>query len=479
MSSVLRVPHNAFVQAEVTESALLIDARTYYCTVYRALEQAQSYVVVSGWQFDSGVKLLRGEDAAAALRPVKFLDYLAALCAERPKLTVYVLAWDFSLVYATQRESEQREKFTAAHTGIRFEWDAHPTLTGSHHQKFLVVDGQVGFLGGIDLCDARWDDCTHHAHNPDRVNVSGDPCKPYHDVQAAFSGPIVSSLVDLFVERWARVTNERLELAKATCVEARFDLKRLSNGEAEAISATHAALSRTQADSRAEAVFIGEILHLFADAIGSAQRLIYAETQYFTSRSLARILVARISDVRLPKLDIVVVMPHGADTGLERLALADAQDGVLLEVLDAAREHGHAMHVVYPASHDAQGGEHSTFIHSKLLIVDDRLLIVGSANFTERSVALDTELSMTWECGDARDPLGRCIRTIRTRLLAEHSGLSASEFDLEEGLCRKLGTLLETGNTRLRKRAVDEPGPLGPLLAEMFDAGESELTRSA
>ncbi|HEX3854100.1 MAG TPA: hypothetical protein VHW01_24220, partial [Polyangiaceae bacterium] len=63
---------------------------------------------------------------------------------------------------------------------------------------------------------------------------------------------------------------------------ARFDLEQLSDGCAEHIGATHAALSRTQVDERADPPRIGESFALFSDAIGSAERLIYAETQYFT-----------------------------------------------------------------------------------------------------------------------------------------------------------------------------------------------------
>lgn len=479
MKPIVRVPKNALVVAEADESALLIDGRAYYRTVYHAIERARSFVVVSGWQFDSAVPLLRGEDAALATRPVKLLEFLSALCDERPELTIYILAWDFSFVYAQDRESNQREKFMAAHPRIRFEWDAHPELTGSHHQKFVVVDGLIGFAGGIDLCDARWDDCTHHADNPQRVNVSGQPCKPYHDLQAAFTGPIVHSVLELFLERWARATDERLVLTEVPGAQAPFDLQTLSGGNAEVVCTKRAALSRTQADSRAEPALVGEILQLYSDAIAAAERLIYIETQYFTSRSLARSFHERMADKAMPKLEIVLVMPRGADSALEKMVLEDAQDGVLRSVMEAASEHGHGMCAMYPVARDAQGGEHPTFIHSKLLIVDDQLLIVGSANMTERSVALDSELTITWEAEDENDELVDCIRHIRTRLLAEHSGLAASEFELQQGLVAQLAALVDQKSTRLRARPVGATGPLGSVLAEVFDAGHTGLTRGA
>jgi phosphatidylserine/phosphatidylglycerophosphate/cardiolipin synthase-like enzyme len=390
------------------------------------------------------------------------------------------VAWDFSLIYAKDRESHQREKFTETSARIRFEWDAHPDISGSHHQKFAVVDGAIGFVGGIDLCDARWDDCEHLTDDPDRVNVVGDPCKPYHDVQACFTGPIVTSLLDVFSERWQRACGERLHLPLPDAkTSARFDVQRLSHGTAEPICAKYAALSRTQVDSRATPERIGEILSLFADAIASAQGLIYAETQYFTSRSVGKVLLERMRDATLPKLEVVVILPHGADTPMEKFALEDTQEGVLLEALAAARDHGHAMRLLYPASRSADGSETATFIHSKILIVDDRLLLVGSPNFTERSVALDTELAITWECASEDDALRHCIRDVRTKLLAEHSGAPEREFTEPRGLCAKLDTLLARGNTRLRVREVHAPGPLGAVLAPLFDPGDSELTTEA
>jgi len=479
MKRVLEVPRNAFVEAGVEQSALLIDARNYYKTVYRALELAENYVIISGWQFDSGVKLLRGADAERTRYPVELLAFLGALCEERPKLRIFLLAWEFSFVYARERESEQAEKFNAKHPNIHFQWDPHPSISASHHQKFVVVDGALGFIGGIDLCDARWDDCDHRVHHPDRVNVVGDPCKPYHDVQAGFAGELVASLVELFAERWQRVSDERLELPPADSrVRSRYDLQLLSEGNGELIGSTRAALSRTQVDTRATPARVGEVLALFADAIGAARGLIYAETQYFTSRSVAQILLDRMHDVTLPKLQIVVFLPHAADTPMEKLALEDTQEDVLKALLEGARETGHELRLLYPASRNSDGTETATFIHSKILIVDDRLLMVGSPNFTERSVALDTEIAISWECASEEDGLSRCIRNIRGKLLAEHSGVPESEWLMRAGLCARIDALITRADTRLRYREVIEAGPFGPMLAGIFDPGDSALTDS-
>ncbi len=470
---VLSVPETAFVSAKIEQSGVLIDAEAYYGTLYRACEQAERFVLISGWQFETGFKLLRGAAELSATRPVKFLEFLNALCDARPELRIYLLAWQYSFVYAHDREPDQKAKFTGKNPRISFAWDPHPAVEGSHHQKFVVVDGALAFLGGIDLCDARWDDCEHRAENTERVNVTGDPCKPYHDVQACFTGPLVKSVSEIFCERWGRATDRHLELPAAS--RRRFELTALSDGVLEPVHVQHAALSRTQLDVRAESGPITEIRSLFASAIASAERLIYAETQYFTSRTIARLLLERLRDEARSKLEIVIVLPHGADTKMEKLALGDTEEGVLAEVLSVARATGHELRLIYPASRDSSGSETATFIHSKILIVDDRLLMVGSPNWTERSVALDTELAITWECASVAGA-SDCVRGIRTRLLAEHSGRSAAEFELISGLCQKLDALIAAGSTRLRKREVGDSSPLGALLGELFDPAAAEAS---
>ena len=386
--------------------------------------------------------------------PVTLLKFLHALCEERPKLSIYVLAWDFSFAYLSEREWLQGLKFEySSNPRVRFEWDTHPVAGASHHQKFVVVDGAVGFLGGIDICDARWDDCDHRRHNPQRVNLAGEPCKPYHDVQAAITGEAARPLVDVFVERWQRATGERLELAPASAeTRARFDLTQLSEGRAEPICVKSAAFSRTQQDTRADPAEIDELRQLLGDALRAAERLIYAETQYFTSRSIAAVLIERMRDERLPKLEIVVCMPHGADSPKEKLALGDTQEAMLHALVETARQTGHELRLLYSATRNEDGSETPTFIHAKLLIVDDQLLMVGSPNLTERSIGLDTEIAVTWQCNGEDQESRDCIRNIRTRLLAEHSGLAAKRARLPARIVRE-------------NRSVDRPREQSPQAA--------------
>jgi phosphatidylserine/phosphatidylglycerophosphate/cardiolipin synthase-like enzyme len=115
------------------------------------------FILLSGWQFDSGVPLLRGPDVPAGAE-VRFLKFLNGLCDQKAALHIYILAWDFHLVFAHEREWMQRVLFHwMTNPRFRFRFHNNPVAGSSHHQKFVVVDGALAFVGGMDLCEARWD----------------------------------------------------------------------------------------------------------------------------------------------------------------------------------------------------------------------------------------------------------------------------------------------------------------------------------
>jgi hypothetical protein len=59
---IIKLGQNAWRRVHAADTGVLVDAADYYSAVYWAVSRAQSYVLMSGWQFDSGVPLLRGAD---------------------------------------------------------------------------------------------------------------------------------------------------------------------------------------------------------------------------------------------------------------------------------------------------------------------------------------------------------------------------------------------------------------------------------
>jgi phospholipase D1/2 len=434
---ILSLGRNAWTQPRAEGCGLLVDARDYYVAFYRAALQARRSILLSGWQFDRGVQLLRGEDVALAAPlggEVRLLKLLDRLCRLRPQLEVYVLAWDFHVVFALEREWMQQLYFHwATHERLRFRFDdCHPP-GGCHHQKFVVIDGWLSFLGGIDLCEARWDDRRHLAHNPARLS-RGKPQKPYHDVQAYFSGRAVADdLTDLFRERWKRTGGDPIRLQRAPLPAG---TRRYRPRNALPLPPGPVALSRTDPRKTARTSAF-EIRTQLEDAIAAAERLIYIENQYFSSRRLCESLERRLRAGgpagRRPPLEVVFVLNQRAEAVKEEIAVGLRQAHNMEHLRKVAAETGHKLGAYYSVAdgQDRNGKgrrkEKATYIHSKLVVVDDRYLTVGSANFTNRSMDLDTELNASWETLPGQDPtLVRAIRRARVSLLAEHLGVEGA-----------------------------------------------------
>jgi phospholipase D1/2 len=87
--------------------------------------------------------------------------------------------------------------------------------------------------------------------------------------------------------------------------------------------------------------------------------------------------------------------------------------------------------------------------------VDDRLLSVGSANCTNRSMSFDSELNVSWEDENEQGAVSAAIARVRGSLLCEHAGIEhQTALERIEGLTARLDALV--GRTRLRARAVPE-----------------------
>jgi phospholipase D1/2 len=456
MPSILAPPRNCWSVARADRAGLLVDASDYYAAFYEAALEARRYILMSGWQFDSTVELLRAENigiAKAAAAPTTLLAFLNHLCETQPALEIDILAWDFHVVLAFEREWMQRILFHwKTHERLRFHFDSCHPSGGCHHQKFVVIDGHTAFLGGIDLCEDRWDDRQHLADNPRRISRK-KPQKPYHDAQAYLAGTeAVRPLTELFCERWRCAGMEPLALPSTLDSTAS---PREPKG-ALVLPAGKLAFSRTDPqDEKLGAV--RQVAEMFGDAIDSAERLIYLETQYFSSREIRARLERRMRARDRSKLQIVVVVNARAEAIKEQVAVGLRQTENLFRLRRVAAEAGHAFGCYFslsdPPAQSPDTEMQRTYIHTKLVLVDDRVLSVGSANLTNRSMGLDTELQVTWDAGHHESPeeLTARIRAVRVSLLSEHTGVhGGDDFAEVDDLVARLDGVAERADSRLR-----------------------------
>ena len=449
-------------------SGVLVDGHDFYRAVFEACCKAERSIVMAGWQFESTVELLRGDEATGCGRPTKLVEFLTALCDERPELEVHILAWEASPVFALEREPLQRLLFTLrGHRRIHFKMDnAHP-FGASHHQKLLVVDRSVAFLGGMDLCNGRWDDRHHCADQPQRCGQTGKTYAPYHDVQSYVTGDAVDTLRAWFRERW-RLANGK-PFAERELPRRDFAIRPTFDVAARSIGLTRT-LPRTDDPPRAG---VKELYELHKRAIASAQRVIYVENQYFSSDEIGRAFERRMRQGP-PLLDIVIVLPEKSAGFKERISIGVYQARILERLGEVAKQTGHRLGVYYTAARGEQG-DLPVFIHAKVLAVDDRFLLVSSANLSNRSMGFDTELGLAWEAPEPTESL----RYARVSLLREHAGVHEGLVE-STGLVDELDAIARAGEHRLRmhrRNADEKPGwLLSKLIPDdsMFDPDDPQ-----
>jgi len=455
--SILRPGHNCWRLARASRASVLIDAAAYFAALRDSLLQARHSVLIVGWDIDSRTRLPRhdGDDQA----PEDLRGLLCWLVQRRPRLQVHILLWDYTVLYAPDRELLPRLQLnwrTPARIRVCLD-DALP-VGACRHQKIVVVDGCVAYCGGIDLTVGRWDTPAHAPRDPRRVLPDGASYAPRHDAQMLLEGEAAAAIGELVRARWddAACTGPQPPQAPGRSVWPR--------AVAADFSAVQAGLARTEAPF-GEHRQVREIETLVCEAIAAARTRIYAENQYFTAGSVADALVERLR--RDPPCEVALVGPEAPRGWLEQKTMGYGRR----HFVHRLREGGvmDRVRMVYPAVRDGERA-HGVLVHAKTLIVDDRLLITGSANLNNRSMGLDGELNVAIEARD-RDQRRR-IAGVRDALLGEHLGLEIGRVaaGLERG---SMFALIDArdGGARALLPMPEDPAPdeLGEILYGVSD----------
>jgi phosphatidylserine/phosphatidylglycerophosphate/cardiolipin synthase-like enzyme len=174
---------------------------------------------------------------------------------------------------------------------------------------------------------------------------------------------------------------------------------------------------------------------------------------------------------------VILILNMQAETLKEEVAVGLAQAKVITDLRKAAQGTSHRLGIYYtvPLTRGDAEPERATYIHSKLMIVDDRFLTVGSANLTNRSACLDTEINVSVETEDAGDVLGQSIAHIRQSLIAEHLGASPAHGAM--GLVPMLEDLARRRQGRLRLHPSPTESELAVL--EVIDPQQLPFDPSA
>ncbi|WP_439363014.1 VTT domain-containing protein [Bradyrhizobium sp. DASA03005] len=419
--------------------AVLNDAAAYFAALREALLEAQDLVYIIGWDIHSRTRLVGAAGRADDGLPEELGPFLRALVQRRPALRINILVWDFVSFYASEREWNSAAKFIADTDGrVRFHLDATLPFGSAQHQKIVCVDGSLAFVGGLDLTIRRWDTSDHRADNAMRCDPQRKPYPPFHDVQCLVDGEAAEQLFALAEQRW-RAAGQQVDERRA-----------LRNGRWPAsvpVEAEHlpVGIARTEVVCPAGST-IREVERSFIAAIRSATSFVYIENQFTSATRMASELAEQMR--RVPSLRVLVVAPKLHSSWLESQAMQNGR-GAFIDCFSAAGI-ADRIRFVYPVSRSGNK-EAAVMVHSKLMVVDDRILRIGSANLNNRSMGADSECDLIFEAEseEHRD----FIASVRRRLIAHFCGLDEhSVTQNEHGLFAVLDQVSKTGGAKtLRK----------------------------
>jgi phosphatidylserine/phosphatidylglycerophosphate/cardiolipin synthase-like enzyme/uncharacterized membrane protein YdjX (TVP38/TMEM64 family) len=449
-ATIVQPGRNCWREERADRFKCIQDAADYFQLARRAMLGAERTIFILGWDILSAADLAPGTAPADA--PTRLGDLVTFVAHRNPHLRCYILIWDYGSLYTLERDPFSRWKFGwRTPRNVHFGFDDHHPVGGCHHQKIVVVDDQLAFCGGIDLTGHRWDTSAHRVDEPLRISPTGASYCPYHEVHAMMSGPTAAALGELARERWRAVGNAHMPPASSSPASDLWPRNVAPDFEHVKI-----AIARTMPASDAQPA-IRECEALYTDSIARAERRIYIESQYFTNAVLANAIADRLKSPDGP--EVIVVVPLKCEGWLERNTMGALRDNVCRDLI-AADTHKR-LRIVCPMA--SRSRDVATFVHSKVAIIDDVLLRIGSANFSRRSMGVDTECDVAIDAAGDRTACEGVERVFH-RLLGEHLGMT--DDDVRRGVAA-------AGSVGAR---IDERGVADRTLVRVqFAAEESGL----
>ena len=535
-----RYRHDSFVPARNNCVARwFIDGENYMSAVADAIEAAEKEILITAWQINPEIFMKRPDSGVDSLE--WRLDKILLRKANQGVQVCILLYWETKPLL--DLGSDHAVKLLGEHRNIEIR--RHPdALSGiqhpetlfrwSHHEKMVIVDRSIAFIGGIDLCYGRWDTRYHELMDNFNIHPAVDESKasesklegsierkyarwigkdyrntfynkenqttwdkpfedyrgvekneiprmPWHDVSCAFKGEVVQDAVRHFIDRYKGLVSVNFQSVfkllpnifpprKSTAEEIVFTF-----GEHNVNIQFLRSVGKWSAGQEREA----SILNAYLDAIRNAKHFIYIENQFFISsqegfwrkvqNQIQSALVERIVRAHKAgeKFHVIVMIPlkpefpgdwdssdfNGdalrAVTFWNQATICHGEDSLFkkLEKENITEDIAMNYSSVYSLRkyHLIEGNfvTEIVYVHSNIMIVDDRVAIIGSANINDRSMQgeRDSEVAVIIEDLDMLDgkmngvdfKVGTFAHSLRCDLFKEHLGLlddNEDEFEI-------------------------------------------------
>lgn len=407
-----------WARARADRMGVMIDSAAYFRAALDALDQAKRSVWLIGWTFDPRTEL----DPRDTERDTRIGTVLKTLANERPELDIRILVWNAGgLAHLARRFQPALARGWFSGSNVHFATDSTLSFGAAMHRKLLVVDDSLAFCPNDDIAVNRWDDPHHLDHNKLRRLPSGRPGPPWHANHVVLDGDAAARLGDVARAGWYHATGEGVTGED----ERRTDL--WPEGLSPLLTDTEVTLTGTDPSGEIGDPQAG-LEHALA-AIRAARRTIYAETTYLTAPPLREALAERLQEPNGP--EVVLITGRHAPSFFDR-AVMDPPRNLFLHRLTEADVHDR-LSLLSPRTEKGK----MIRVHAKLLIIDDRLIRVGSFNFANRSSGYDPECDVVAEAEDEAP-----LRDLRHRLIAHFLGLEAEQVARAERATGSIGTAI-------------------------------------
>ena len=416
-------------------------SRDYFSSLAGVFPKAQKRILIVGWSFDDRIRLIRDNDTGPT--GPELGDLLLFIAREKPSVRIDLCIWKPpSLFAADQHITYQFRKSVGKQPNIHLHQLSAESAFASRHEKYVILDDALAFIGGIDLTRERWDSPEHLAESPARVNPEGEAYGPYHDTHAVMSGPVVGNLLSL--------------------ADAEFSLGLSSDAEPPSLwpegipvdaENVRIMLARTRTSPDADVPDLRQIRQVYLDLLSEAREFIFIENQYFSSDEITDLLSRTLREKEGPEL--IILMSRELPDLLGRMTMGVNASMHIAKLRE--NDHHGRLGFFNPVSSDNPATPIK--VHSKLMITDSRYLTLGSGNINQRSFGFDNEVNILMDAQETDDP--GCVAKLEERILARHCGLRVEEW--REMVRRNRGSRLSAFRERSSSwEGLQEPGELMP-----------------
>ncbi|KAF9309421.1 Phospholipase D1 [Podila horticola] len=487
---------NSFAPVRTNVSAQwLVDGRDYFWNVSKAMEMAKESIYILDWMLSPEI-LLRRHQRDGMDWSLK--DLLGRKANEGVKIYIVMYSEvDAAMHLASLRAKKLLRKLCPENIWVQRHGPNLKTAWWAHHEKLIVIDNIIAFLGGLDLCFGRWDTAEHTLidlkegelgprwpgqdySNPrikdfcdlskpdmDSIDRAENPRMPWHDVGLQILGQPSRDVARHFIQRWNFLCRTKPKQKRVPFLLPKPDIH-LSKLDEMGLQGTCEVQILRSVSSWSIGVKDPEcsILTTYIAAIERAEHFIYIENQFFITSTnvnktivhngIGRALTDRIIKAHKAneKFRVIVVLPlvPGFEGGINTPAatsvrmvmlsiyesICHGKNSIYGRLASAGVVKPHKYISFYGLRNWAKFGEkfitEQVYIHAKMMIVDDRIAIIGSANINERSMLgnRDSEIAAVVRDQDYIDStmngvpykVSRFAHTLRMNLMTEHLGLS-------------------------------------------------------